>query len=187
MKSGKFSDKILYLKIKRKNKDAFIEAHDKYLDDIYRFVFFKVSSKEQAEDITSAVFLKAWNHIQNNSVSDFKTLKALFYKVARNAIIDHYRKKSTQQEVSLQDTEEEEYNVADESVDPEREMDTKINMDMIHEKMFELKDEYREVIMLRYINELSVSEIAKILDKSSGNVRVMIYRAMNALKKIINE
>ena len=50
--------------------------------------------------------------------------------------------------------------------------------------MSELKDEYNEVLLLKYVNELSISEIAEIMDKSKGNVRVLIYRAVNALKKI---
>jgi len=50
--------------------------------------------------------------------------------------------------------------------------------------MSELKDEYSEVLLLKYVNELSIVEIAKIMDKSKGNIRVLIYRAVKALKKI---
>ncbi len=101
MRKGTLSDKILYLQLQDKDKAAFIKAYDLHSDDIYRFIFFKVGRKEEAEDLTSLVFLKAWDHIQNNQLKDFKSLKALFYKISRNAVIDHYRKQSQRQEISL--------------------------------------------------------------------------------------
>lgn len=183
MTKGTLSDKILFLQLRDKDKAAFIKAYDLYLDDIYRFIFFKVNSKEEAEDLTSLVFLKAWDHIQNNQLRDFKSLKALFYKIARNAVIDHYRKQSQRQEVSL-NQEEGTIDVADERVDLGRAQEINSDFKIVESKLAELKDEYREVIVLKYVDELSISEIARILDKSNGNVRVLIFRALNALKKI---
>src|SRR3989344_9681852 len=89
-----FKEKILFSRVKNKDRKAFIEAYDLYADEIFRFVFFKVGSKEEAEDVTFSVFLKTWNHIQNNTVTDSKTLRALIYKIARNAVIDYYRENS---------------------------------------------------------------------------------------------
>ena len=53
--------------------------------------------------------------------------------------------------------------------------------------MQEIKEEYREVIIFRFINELSIKEIAEILDKTKGNVRVLVYRALKALKELLSE
>jgi len=58
---------------------------------------------------------------------------------------------------------------------------------VIETKLPELKEEYREVIIMRYINELSIKEIAEILDKSKGNVRVLIYRALSVLRELMNQ
>ena len=82
-------DKNIFAKLKKGDKDAFINAYDLYADPIYRFIYFKISNSEEAQDLTSAVFLKAWNYIQENSLKDYKTLKALFYKIARTSIIDY--------------------------------------------------------------------------------------------------
>lgn len=186
MSSGKIKDKILFLKLKQKDKDAFIEAYDAYVDDIYRFIFFKVGTKEEAEDLSSQVFLKAWEHIQNNSLKDYNTIKALFYRIARNLVIDHYRKKSIRNEVSLDsDLRAEGFDMKDEKADLVKEIDTASDISDINEKLMDLKDEYREVIILRYINELSTKEIAKLLGKKTGNIRVLIYRAIQALKNSI--
>jgi len=181
MKSS-LKDKILFFEIKRKDKESFVKAYDLYVDDIYRFVYFKVSDKELAEDITSAVFLKSWDHILSNNISEFKTLKALFYRVARNLVIDHYRKKSTSLEKSLDD--DEESDIQDENFDLEKEVDIKLEHDRILNCMNALKDDYREILILRFVNQLSLDEIAKILGKSGGSVRITIHRALKALKEL---
>ncbi len=74
--------------------------------------------------------------------------------------------------------------MVDERADASRTLELSSDFKIVESKLAELKDEYREVIMLKYVDELSVSEIARILDKSNGNVRVLIFRALNALKKI---
>ncbi|MCK5416491.1 RNA polymerase sigma factor [Candidatus Parcubacteria bacterium] len=178
-------EKILYFKLKQKDKDAFIKAYDLYIDDIYRFVFFKVGNSVEAEDITSQVFLKAWEYIQNNSLKDYKTLKALFYRIARNLIIDYYRKKSIRLEVSLENNSSEILGLKDKNSDISEKLEIKFDYKKIEVGLLELKDEYREIIVLRYVNELTIKEIAKVLDKKTGNVRVLVYRAVNALKKVL--
>jgi RNA polymerase sigma-70 factor (ECF subfamily) len=176
-------DKILFRSLEKKDKDAFVKAYDYYFDDIYRFVYFKVGKKEIAEDLSSSVFLKTWDFILNNSISDYKTLRALFYKIARNVIIDYYRKKSTQMEESIDTFDY--LDTKDESQDLESKIDLKMDYRRVMEKIGELKDEYREVLVLRFVNELSVAEIANILEKEKGNVRVIIHRALNALKDLV--
>jgi len=183
MKQGKFSENFLYTKIKQKDKESFMKAYDLYVDDIYRFISFKVKTKEEAEDISSQVFLKVWNHIRENSVKEFKTLRALLYTTARNAVIDHYRKDSLKDEVSY-DAFSENFETVDKKQDILKQAEVSSDYENLLKKMSELKDEYSEVLLLKYVNELSIVEIAKIMDKSKGNIRVLIYRAVKALKKI---
>ena len=147
--------------------------------------FFKVGNSVEAEDITSQVFLKAWEYIQNNSLKDYKTLKALFYRIARNLIIDYYRKKSIRLEVSLENNSSEILGLKDKNSDISEKLEIKFDYKKIEVGLLELKDEYREIIVLRYVNELTIKEIAKVLDKKTGNVRVLVYRAVNALKKVL--
>ena len=176
-------DKQLYKRLKKKDKEAFIEAYDSYLDDIYRFVFFKVSSQVEAEDLTSQIFLKAWSYIQDNNLKDYKTLKALLYKIARNAIIDHYRKNSKINNQSLDNTDAI-IEIPDTKQDLIKNLANKEDVDFLLKKINELKDEYRDVLILRYVNELNVAEIAEVVGKSRGNVRVIIFRATKALREI---
>lgn len=171
--------------VKKKDKEAFLQAYDMYVDDLYRFVYFKVNNAEQARDITSQVFLKTWNYILENKLADKKTLRALIYTIARNTIIDHYRN-SRMEKVDI-DNEEAPMDIEDDGQDIAREAETNSDMEMVQEKMKQLKDEYREVLLLRYINELSFFEIAQITGRSKNNVRVVCHRAMKALQDLMDD
>lgn len=179
-------EKFLYTTIKDKDKESFLRAYDIYINDIYRYVFYKVSNVEETEDITSEVFLKAWNYIQNNNVREFKTLKSLFYKIARNLIIDHYRTKSIQQNISLEGFEQE-IDPPDPKQNIHHQIEISSDIEIVNVHLDNLKDEYREVIVLRYINELSISEISIILNKPKSNIRVLIHRAIKTLQTSIKK
>ena len=104
LRSAKSLAKAIAVAAKEKNESIQVVFsylkngnYDLYTDSIYRYIYFKVGQDEEARDLTSEVFLKAWNYIQDNKITDYKTLKALFYKIARNLVIDHYRRKSNNQ------------------------------------------------------------------------------------------
>jgi len=181
-----FKEKILFSRLKNKDKEAFVRAYDLYVDNIYRFIYFKVGNKEEAQDLSSVVFLKAWNHIQTNSLKDFKTLESFLYKIARNAIIDHYRENCKINITSI-DNENNEVDVIDETQDLAKTTETAFEFSLVEKKLVGLKDEYREIIILRFIEELSISEIAKILSKSKGNIRILTYRALKALRELMEQ
>ena len=180
----KFKNKQALSKLKSHDKEAFVKAYDENVDDIHRFVYFKIGNKEEANDLTSVIFLKTWNHIQTNSLEDSKTLRALLYKIARNAIIDYYRETSNKITASLDD-EDHKIDIVDDARDPQEKIDSEANLEMIKNKLPLLKEEYREVIIMRFINDLTLEEIADISGKKIGNIRVLIHRALGALKSLI--
>lgn len=187
MKANPIKEKYLLFKAKNKDPEAYSQIYDFYVARIYRFVFFKINNQEDAQDITSEVFLKTWQYVIDGK--EIKNLNALFYKIARNMVIDHYRKAS-QKEISL-----DELTGGIDSLKPALEIkadnqqlvDNKMELEKIQDKLRGLKDEYREAIMLRYIDGLSIKEIAEIVDKKKGAVRVILYRALNALKELMEE
>lgn len=180
----KFKEKQLLQQLKSGDKEAFIKVYDDYVEDVYRFVYFKVGREEEARDLTSMIFLKAWNYIQANSLSDSRTLRALVYKVARTSIIDYYRESGNKLEVSLDD-ENNPIDVIDDKQDLAANMDQASDMELIRKQLPLLKEEYREVIVLRFVNDLSLEEIAAVTGKSRGNIRVILHRALAALKEMV--
>ncbi len=189
-KPKKGQEKKLYNKIKKNGKngdqdrEAFIEAYDLYVDQIYRFIYFKVSSSDEAHDLTSAVFLKTWNYIQTNSLKDVNTLRALIYKIARTSVIDHYRKNY---QVDSIDDKERKIDIPDSRQDILRQVEISSDLEIIEKKLRELKYEYREVIILRFIDELTIKEIAEIVDKTKTNTRVLLHRATKSLKELMKD
>jgi RNA polymerase sigma-70 factor (ECF subfamily) len=166
----------LYRVRSRKDSDAFAALYDSYVARIYRFVLFKVANEDDAKEITSDVFMKAWEYLVNGK--PVKNITGLLYTIARAGTIDHYRKRKLET-VSLDVIAE----IADvaraEGVVASRELDA------VLKAISQLKDEYREVLLMRHVDGLSAGEIAASLDKKTGNVRVLLHRATNALKEIL--
>lgn len=173
---------LLYRLQTKKDADSFAQLYDSYVARIYRFVFFKVKTHEEAEDIVAEVFLKTWRYVlEHDSIRNFN---ALLYRVARNAVIDHYKAKQRQgndvplyndggEELQVADTRQQQI-LLDQTADMQRHLD-------------QLKDEYRELITMRYLDELSIGDIAEIMGKSEVNVRVTTHRALKALKRIMEK
>ncbi len=184
MQGNFLQEKILLSRIKSyKDTEAFGELYNIYVVKIYRFVYFKVSTAEEAQDITSETFLKTWEYL--NKEEQIENFKALLYKIARNLVIDFYRKRS-QAEILVVETEDELENLASKMEDVSiRQAEVKLEIQEIEKNLRKLKDEYREVIILKFIEGFSTGEIAKILEKPKSNVRVLSHRALKALKEVI--
>ncbi|MCX6785468.1 MAG: RNA polymerase sigma factor [Candidatus Komeilibacteria bacterium] len=165
-------DKLLFLKAKQGDAESFTLLFDKYSKKIYRFIYFKVSSKELAEDLASQCFLKVWEQIAGGQ--KIKSFQAWLYRIARNLIVDYYRSRE-REELPLIYQEETEDEV---KFDP----DENLNREQLEKLLFILKSDVREIIVLRFIEELSIKEISKIVDKSSANIRVIIHRALKELQ-----
>jgi RNA polymerase sigma-70 factor (ECF subfamily) len=179
---NKLKEKWILAKVKAKDPDAYAELYDLYVDKIYRFIFFKISSVEEAEDLTAETFLKVWGYL--NSEKKVENVKALLYRVARNLVVDLYRQRAQAEKVEL-NGEEGEWLAEEETT--EELVGITLEIEKLQEHLAKLKEDYREVIILRFVEELSFQEIAKIMDKSKGAVRVLIHRALKTLKKIISD
>ncbi|MFZ5365209.1 MAG: RNA polymerase sigma factor [Patescibacteria group bacterium] len=184
MNKNKFTIKYLvYQTRNQKDPESFARLYDMYVDQIFRFVRFKVETEEIAQDITSDIFLRTWQYLLESS-RPIDNFNALIYRICRNCVVDHYRKRS--REAQVYNAENFEQLIHDRQ-DITEDIDNKIDFGQIEEKLKLLKEEYREVIILRYVEGLTVSEISKILDKTKSNVRVLIHRALKTLKDIIHD
>lgn len=158
------------------SRKIYSDIYDKYVDKIFRFVVLKVKSSEIAEDLCSEVFLRGWKAFEKKQ-DKIDNIQAFLYQIARNLIADHYRQESKAQLVSV------EYEpITDVSQNLEEKALLQSDLGQIKIALSNIKEEYREVIVWYYLDELSVPEIAKILDKPGGTCRVLIHRALQALK-----
>ena len=178
---NKLKEKILASRIRKGDHKAFKEIYHILADRIYRFIFFRVPNEDQAQDLLQETFFRLWNYAANGE-NEIRSLQGLTYKIAKNLIADYYKN-----EVPEIDLEEVSYKIEDKSKDMARDVDIKINVKKINQKLNQLKKtEYKEIIELRYLDELSHKEIAQILDKTESAVRTMLHRALKSLKEIID-
>lgn len=168
---------LVYKVVSNRDTEAFAKLYDFYIEPIYRFVFFKLSNKEDAEDISSEVFLKTWDYLIEKP-KEIISFRQLVYRIARNKVIDVYRERAKKLECSI-DTIQSALVGNDLRID----IEAKEEQQKLLSTIKKLKHEYQEVIQLRYIEGLSTKDIAGILDISVTNVRVIIYRATKKLKE----
>lgn len=168
---------ILLGKAKNRDETALTEIYGLFFRKIYNFIYFRVSHKETAEDLAEEVFVKAFAKL--SSVKDDKSFEGWLYSIARNLVIDYYRQKKTT--VALEDVEntlEYETNVVD-----------VVNLDQQQKQLLKvlkgLGAEQQVVIKLKFFEDLSNSEIAELLHKNEGAIRVTIHRALSKMQELI--
>ena len=157
------------------------KRYDKNVDAIYRFVYFMVNSEEVAQDLTSEAFLKAWEVFQRKS-SQIENPRAFVYRIAKNLMIDHYRKRDREQTVPIDGLW-----LPDPQSNIEDSVLIKSDFEQVKKVLVNLKDNYQAVITMHYIEGMSTKEISKIMRRSDGAVRVLLHRALNSLKQEIKE
>lgn len=168
----------LFLSYSKMNnpRKVFSQIYDDCIDKIYRFIFFKVNSQEIAQDLCSETFLRGWQSFKNNK-KKIENPQAFLYQIARNLVVDHYRDKGRTQTVSADCVP-----IIDPGEDLEEQALLRSDLDTIKSALTGLKDEYQEVVIWHYIDDLSIPEISKMLNKSEGAVRVTLHRALKSLR-----
>jgi len=164
----------------RGEASAFGALYDHYQPAIYRFVLFKTGRREDAEDLTHQVFLRAWERIRSYKPRGFP-FSSLLYRIARNQVIDHYR--AHRETATLEDAEL----VLAAAPSVAQDVDNRLATERVRETLKELKSEYQDVIILRFIEELSVEEAAKTLGKSVGATKVLQHRALKQLRERLGD
>lgn len=161
--------------------DAFGLIYDKFANQIYRYIYYRVP-KEEAEDITGMVFLKAWEKI-HQYVPGKSPFSAWLFRIAHNLIVDNYRfKKDVDFDELNADIPEHrrEHN-------PIKMAELNFSSDKLRIAISKLKKAYKQVVILKFINELSNPEVAQVMSKSEGSVRILQFRALKALKKELED
>jgi len=161
----------------------FVKFYDKQAPKIYRFVYLKVNSPQDSEDLTSEAFFKFWQDLAKKKEKKEKidNHRALLYKIANNLVVDFYRKKS-RTELSI-DPEDQVLAQIRDKTDLNKELTLNSDVIEVRKALSNLNQEYQNIIIWHYLDDFSAKEIAQIMEKPENNVRVLIHRALKALKK----
>jgi RNA polymerase sigma-70 factor (ECF subfamily) len=162
------------------NKRAFGKLYEAYLDEIYRYVWYRVRDPLEAEDITEDVFLKTWEGLPRLSAKEnpIENFRAWLYRIAHNLVVDFYRSRT-----ALPLMEE---HVSEDNLSPEETVRQGLMSQRLAKAIMTLEPLYKQIIILRFINQLSHKETALIMNISQSYTRVLQYRAIRKLKAILS-
>ena len=155
------------------DEQAFGELYDIWAGKVYRFVYTKVKSVPVAEDITSDIFLKAWQKLHQYKPRTGIGFSSWLYAIARNGVVDYYRL-NERSELSFEDLPE----MADlEGKELYREASE------IENALKSLPEEYEKVLRLRFVEQMSIAKVAQAMKKKEDNIRALTSRALKKLKE----
>ncbi|HEU0085770.1 MAG TPA: RNA polymerase sigma factor [Candidatus Paceibacterota bacterium] len=170
---------------RRKNnlRDLLEKTYEEHSDAIFRYCFYHTSNREKALDITQDTYVKTWEYLATEKGAEVKNIRAFLYKVARNLIIDGRRKKTSGSLDEMRESgfdltrEENEIHIREDQFEAKKAVEAIQNLD----------SKYKDVIYMRYIEDMTVKEIAKQLRKNENTVSVRIHRGMEKLKSMLEE
>lgn len=162
------------------DSEAFAQLYDDCIERIYRYIFFRVTDEQTAEDLTSQVFFKAWENL-DRCKSTGAPFIAWLYTIARNAVIDYYRTRKNTVALDAAAT------LASDELAPDKRMELQFETESLREALQELTPDQQRVVVLKFISGMSTDEIAQHLGKRPGAVRALQMRALQALAGILQE
>jgi RNA polymerase sigma-70 factor (ECF subfamily) len=159
------------------NSEAFGILYEKYIDQIYNYIYFRTSNGKDAEDICSRVFLRALKHIERYEDRGYP-FSAWLYRIAHNLVVNWYRDSDRSEEISLSEqyppptidgTVEERI----EKMDEENRLMRMINS---------LSEDRKELLILKHVEDLTNYEIGQIMDRTEGAIKALYHRTLESLR-----
>jgi RNA polymerase sigma-70 factor (ECF subfamily) len=177
------AERVLASKATRGDRDAYSALYERYVDKIYRYIYFKVGGREQSEDLTSQTFLKAWDAIGDYEWRNYP-FGAWLFRIAHNLVVDYHR--SRRDSVSLDDASPHlEARANTDPVRPERVLAQALAEGRVRKAIERLTDEQQQVLILRFYEGLSTTEVADLMGKRNGAVRGLQFRALSGLRDLL--
>lgn len=160
----------------------FTEIYNTHVDRIYRFVFIRVNSIEIAQDLTSEVFTRTFEYLEKNRAMNIENIQAFLFRIASNLVTDYYRQKSHKNIPLEYETKAVVEQKAPEDLRPDVAILRAEQADQVQVALQNINSAYADTLMLHYIEDLSIKEIAEITGRPEGTIRVMLHRGLKELR-----
>lgn len=162
-----------------RNPDRFAEVFDAHAPKIYRYVVSQLRSREEAEDVTSTVFIRLWEYVQTRD-GVIEHVQAFLFRIARHCVIDAVRRRRPT--ASVEEMQEGGTEIPDHRT---ARMTTLEDRDLVARGLDELNGHDRDILIWRFIEGIPVQQIAILLTVTENTASVRIYRALARLRKKI--
>lgn len=169
-------ERVLVEHAVRRDREAFSRLYDRFVDRIFKYVYYKVGSRAEAEDLTAQAFLKAWEAIGGYRWTE-RPFVAWLYRIAHNIVVDYFR-------VRRETTSLDSVAIDEHRQDLEQLTEQHLTAEVLHQAIMRLTHDQQQVIILRFLNGYNTDEVAKIMGKQPGAVRTLQHRALAALANI---
>ena len=166
--------------------EAFGLIYDRYVDTVFRFVYFRVGNRQLAEDLTSDTFLRALKRIGSFTWQG-RDLGAWLVTIARNLVADHFKSGRYRLEVTTGDVLDADREDRGPEGSPESAVVDHITNVALLTAVKQLNPEQQECIVLRFLQGFSVAETAQTMGKNEGAIKALQYRAVRALARLLPE
>jgi len=167
-------------------EERFLAAFDEYSDALFRHASLRISDREKAIDIVHDTFTKVWGYVRSGH--EIKLFRPFLYKVLNNLIVDEYRKKRESSLDALMEKEGvDEGSFEELSENNIESLSATIDGKRAFEVLEKLPDEFREVIILRFVDELGPKEISELIEETENTVSVRLHRGLKMLRKTIEQ
>lgn len=160
--------------------DAFGALYTLHFEKVYRYLYYRTSHKETAEDLSEEVFTKAYQKLSSFE-GDSKGFQGWVMVIARNLLVDFYRRQNPTVSVEELDF------LPGNERSPVDALSASDDEKQLLAALGTLPKEQQEVVQLRFIEGYEISDIAKLLNKSEGNIRIIQYRAIKKLREILSK
>jgi len=177
MPERQFDDEQVIQQVKNGDAEAYGVLYDQYAEVIFRYVYSHLENRLDAEDLTEEIFLRAWRALPKYDERGLP-FSAFLFRIARNSLIDYYRQRKVVQ--SIEDVELQSHEPG-----PEETVEVQIENRNLRETIARLREDYRNVLIFRFLSGLSPEETAQVMQRSVGAVRVLQHRALSALKDLM--
>lgn len=164
----------------RRDADAFGKLYDMHMDRVYRHIYYRVGNESDAEDLTQQVFLRAWQAIGRYRKSSSPFI-AWLMTISHNLVVDHYRTKKDRAYVEAETL------ASDSASNPEHAAEVDFERQRLRRAVLQLKPDQQQVVMLRFMEGFQFAEIASLLGKKEGHIRVILHRALVLLRHTIEK
>jgi RNA polymerase sigma-70 factor (ECF subfamily) len=177
MPDRQIDDEQVIKQVKNGDAEAFGMLYEQYAEMVFRYVYAHLDSRLDAEDLTEEIFIRAWRALPKYDERGLP-FSAFLFRIARNSLIDHYRQRKAVQSI-------EEGELAAREAGPEEAVEGRMVEGDLRERLGRLREDYRNVLVYRFLSGMTPEETAGVMQRSVGAVRVLQHRALSALKDLM--
>lgn len=176
-------ESVLIKSAAKGDKQAFGVLYQNYLEQIYRYIYYRIANSFEAEDLTEIVFINAWQALPKLAEKDenISNFRAWLYRIAHNTVVDHHRARKPS--ISL----DEAVSLADTASGPESAASANWDSQRLADAIKKLDPKLQQVLVCRFINQISHAETARIMGLNPGNVRVLQHRALKQMAQLLEK